>query len=117
MDRPFEKREYRRLDINIAVSYDLDKGRKWTETETKNLSAGGICLLTKEALQAGTHLTLKFRLPDTSESLEVRGEIMWNQKYVINDEEYYDNGIKFIAMSERERGLIGKYIDGIAVNG
>jgi c-di-GMP-binding flagellar brake protein YcgR len=117
MDNPENKREYRRLDVSIDVRYDISTHQVWVESESKNISAGGICLLTREAIKPGTYIKLKFKMPDTEQYVQVTGEIMWNQKYIINNEEYYDNGIKFVAINDSDRELIGKYIEGATFNG
>jgi c-di-GMP-binding flagellar brake protein YcgR len=116
MDNSENKREYRRLDVSINVEYDISTHQVWVESESKNISAGGICLLTRQSIKPGTYIKLKFKMPDTAQYVQVTGEIMWNQKYIINNEEYYDNGIKFVAINDRDRELIGKYIEGATFN-
>ena len=60
-----ERRRYVRIDLCIEVNYKLaSQSRQVSKSNTKNVSAGGMCFLAGDKFNIGTVLDLTFRLPD-----------------------------------------------------
>ena len=91
-----EKRKHKRLYITVDVEFDISTHQEWVASSAKNFSTEGMCLLTKEYIPVGSLLLIKFRVPDCDTLIDVTGEVVWNGDYSISNEQYYENGIKFI---------------------
>lgn len=108
-----EKRRFVRLDINVNIKWSKDL----TETEktggSKNISGGGICLMTEEkGLEVGDRLKLEFELPN-EKVIKAKGKVAWIEKFEIMNKDYgkkYDVGIEFSDIAEKDREEIKKFI-------
>lgn len=88
----FDKRRYVResvvCPVTIRFQYELNKHRAFS----KDLSAGGICLIGTNAVEAEQIATLSIcRLDDLS--MEVRARCVWTKSF---GEEYTMSGWKFL---------------------
>jgi hypothetical protein len=108
-----EKRKNERLYITLDVEFDISTHQHWVTSSSKNISINGICLLTKEHLPVGTLLFIKFYIPDIDTLIDVTGEVIWHGEHSLSDEQYYENGIKFIEIKSSYKELISKFIEGI----
>ena len=107
-----ENRKFKRKKITINVDCDISKDQKWLDTSTSDISAGGMCLVTRKALAVGFQLTMKFLIPDTDRAIIVDGKVIWHEKFLKkNNAENYYNGIQFININRVDRDFIEKYIE------
>ena len=104
-----ERRKNKRINLVIDVKYHMSTYQNWLTVKTRNLSAGGICLLTKYFIPVGSVLDFIFVLPETSKPIKVSGKIIWNEIYI--DENYYINGVKFLSLKKSDKESIGKFVD------
>jgi len=88
-----ERRRYVRVDLCTQVEYEiLPMQMSPSQGETKNISAGGLCLLADKKMSPDTILHLKFYLPDKDKTyVETLGRVVWQKKV----EEGYLTGIEF----------------------
>ena len=87
-----ERRRYVRIDLCTQVEYEILPMQSPLKAETKNISAGGLCLLVDEEIQPGAVLHLKFYLPDKEKTcVESLGRVVWQKK----DDRGYLTGIEF----------------------
>ena len=101
---PKEKRSSLRLDLALAVEYTLDGRLK--KAVSRNISLGGIRLLTDESLAVGTRLDLRLKNARRDKACLVKAEVVW-VKSSDEKEGYFDAGLKFIEMNINElSGLI-----------
>ena len=112
-----EKRQFRRKPISIDVSCDIRPESKGLETWTKDMSAGGICLVSREALDVDRIIDFTFTIPDTGKQIEVSGKVMWIEKSTVALDNFFYSGIQFMKIDERDRDLISKYVDGATFTG
>jgi len=111
-----EKREFVRLDMNVKVDWKRI-GETFGPTaeftnETKNISAGGICLVVNEKLGAGEELQIGMELP-SGKIIDVKGRVVWISEYEIfgrEHEKIYDVGIEFMNISKKEREEINEFV-------
>jgi len=111
-----EKREQARLDMNLRVDW-----RKATETSniilkhpdvTKNISAGGLCLIMDEKIKIGDGLQMRMELP-SKKTIDVRGRAMWISEYEINrmeDKKMYYTGIEFTGIQDEYKEELNKLV-------
>jgi len=111
-----ERREFVRLDMNVKVDwrqiFEAPEIRIETTDKTKNISAGGICLVVNEKLKKGDKLNIDMELP-SRKIINARGKIVWINEYEIMGRELqrvYDMGIEFTEIRNEERDEINKFV-------
>ncbi len=74
-----DRRIFARLPVRLPLRF-IDVGEnKEGEAETQDISAKGIGLVTNEELSPRTPLEMWLQLPDRSEPLYTRGEVVWSR--------------------------------------
>ena len=74
-----DKRIFERLSVNLPVRF-LDVGsNKEGIGQTQDISAKGIGFYTDEQLLPMTPLEMWLEMPDKSEALYTRGEVIWSR--------------------------------------
>ncbi len=74
-----DRRIFARLPVSLPLRF-IDVGEnKEGEAETQDISAKGIGLVTNEELSPRTPLEMWLQLPDRSEPLYTRGEVVWSR--------------------------------------
>jgi c-di-GMP-binding flagellar brake protein YcgR len=108
-----ERRQYPRLNSNVDIAYSF-QGRKDAKEKSvsKNISAGGICLILYERVEVGMSLLLEIRLPGVGEPIYAEGEIKWIKEFFISVDNTtrYDAGIEFVNIKENARHIIERYV-------
>ncbi len=70
-----EKRKSPRLPLDVQVNFQ-EKGF----AKSKDISSGGICLITEEALEEKKIYKLAFSFPGETDQLECFGKVMWTRQ-------------------------------------
>ena len=108
-----ERRKFARLNINVQVNYNIitEQSAKNT-TETKNIAAGGICLLVYSPIKEGNIVSLDIFLPDNSSVIHAKGKVVWVKIFTIANEKNvrYDAGIEFTEIVDGDRKKIDEYV-------
>lgn len=107
-----EKRRYPRLNINVNVEYSVLETSESVAGNTKNISAGGICLIVYEDIKPGTILKLQIYLPDNHNPIQATGKVVWRSKVeVVADKRVrFDTGIEFLDIKDSDRNIIAQHI-------
>ena len=106
-----ERRKYKRKLIKLDVEYDMSSDQRWLESQSRDIGAGGICLITKDAIEIGKSFDMKFYLPDQEKPVKVIGKVMWNEKIDNEGSAAFYNGIQFIRINKTDKELIMKFVD------
>ncbi len=96
-----EKRRIPRLPLDVEVNYS---GR--AIARSKDISEGGICLISEEELIPEDYITLIFHLPPTDEQIKAYGKVMWSNKV---SEHLFETGINFWDIDEMDLEKIKTY--------
>jgi c-di-GMP-binding flagellar brake protein YcgR len=109
-----ERRNYPRLDISVGVSWKKvgASGQAIESDLTKNIAAGGICLIMLEKVVIGDVLFLELSLP-TKETIVCRGRVVWARELGIlgkEAEKKFDVGVEFVDISPDDRETIKKFV-------
>ena len=108
-----EKRQFVRLDITVNVKWSKDLTPLEKSDKSRNISGGGICLMTEEkGLAVGDRLNMEFELP-TKKIIEAKGKVVWVEKFEIMNREYgqkCDAGIEFMDIADKDREDIKKFV-------
>jgi c-di-GMP-binding flagellar brake protein YcgR len=107
-----EKRQFKRRQILIDVSCDIQAGAKGIGSSTKDISAGGICLVSKELFEVDNIMEFRFVIPDTEKAIQITGKVMWIEKSSVHTDRFYYSGIEFMDIDDIDRDLIAKFVDG-----
>src|SRR5262245_9155382 len=78
IEDPAERRRDIRIKKNFILSY-FDKTKpekKFGATQLKNISMGGMCILTSEAYQPGTVLTIQLKTPYLTGTTQLEGNVL-----------------------------------------
>src|SRR5271157_987718 len=94
---------YHRTALNVPVRMTNSAGHVFT-AEARNFSVGGLGLQNVQPpAQAADELTVSFKLPGTSQLLEVHGVVVWSQPNGMS-------GLKFIGISDATAELFQEWI-------
>ncbi len=96
----------RRQHDRIDVSWDVDCETEDTflYASIKNVSELGIFVLTREPLDIGTRVMLRFSPPGTDEPFDLQGTVQWvNPVRVLSDNRNPGMGILFVDITTEDR--------------
>jgi c-di-GMP-binding flagellar brake protein YcgR len=97
-------RKYTRADLKVHVRYAIIN-----EADSKNISEGGICIVTVSSLEKGKDMTIVFSLPDSKdEKITTFGKVRWSKEVAAN---LCESGIEFWDVDEDVKKKIREYIN------
>ena len=109
-----ERRRFVRLNAQVDIAYSkVDTQNKENLSLTKNISAGGICLICYEPVRVKDMLDLKIILPVSQEPIKVLGRVVWVKEFIVGGPERgkrYDAGIEFVEINDGDRKQIEQFI-------
>ncbi len=83
-----EKRKFFRADLSVPVNYEINNKAK-----LKNVSEGGVCIITEKPLSYGYDLTIMFSLPETIPlNIKSFAKVVWSK---LSGNNTYESGIQF----------------------
>ena len=110
-----EKRKAKRIieenKVTITPIYkdELPSGEKIIYPLTKDISSGGVKILTNTFLPINTFLRIELSLKNAPRLIIAIGEVRWAKKRYA--EELFETGIEFIDMSPGSNNILKKHID------
>ena len=109
-----ERRKFPRLSLSVDVEYSVigrDLGFQ-TETSTKNISVGGICIIAYEKVEIGDILSLVIKLPEGERPIHAEGRVVWKSDFVLSEDKMsrWDVGIEFTDIKDDDRQKLSGYI-------
>ncbi|HNX81890.1 MAG TPA: PilZ domain-containing protein [Candidatus Omnitrophota bacterium] len=110
-----ERRKFPRLLHNVDVEYTVLSDRQESPSEgfSRNVSEGGICILTLDKFDIGAHINIVFSLPDADAPIKTIGKVVWVEEFSVGDtssSKAYDAGIHFIDMSDADKERIHHHV-------
>ena len=107
----FSGREEARIPRTLSVSYK-DK-QSFLKAFTDNISNGGLFIKTTNPLAEGEMFFLRLQLPDFSEPMKIKCEVVWANKQEEGKDRPPGMGIKFLEADEKDKLTLKKYIKSI----
>ena len=112
-----EKRRFPRLNVAVDVRWEkLPPRKRWglpTGSHlTKNISAGGICLIVYEEVKVGEQLSMDIELPD-KKVIHAVGRVVWTSPFQVSGDEERKRcevGIEFAEITREDREEIQRFI-------
>ncbi|MCM8791950.1 MAG: PilZ domain-containing protein [Candidatus Omnitrophica bacterium] len=105
-----ERRKYPRLDARFFISYKpLEEDKLIDVTQAKNISLGGVLLNTNREFAPGTKLSLKIRLPSSTQPVSFIGKVIECRSIVRNM--IYETRVELIAQNKKDEELFKETLD------
>lgn len=108
-----EKRKFIRFDIPLKVNYILLSEPKIEKTGmTKDVSAGGMKLLTEEKLETGKRIEFKIFIPEALNPAHLNGIVLWSKTVpaAAGKRLSYSAGIEFGSIEEDNKNTFLKFL-------
>lgn len=106
MRRGNNRRKYPRVDVEIQTTVaDTEESLNY-RTQTRDVSAGGLCAVLETFLEAPTPVSIVLELPDGQPPLETVGRVAWcvrEKKLIGRKHPTFDTGISFTDLSTEQR--------------
>lgn len=103
------KRQHNRIPIEADVDFVSESN--FYNGFAENISEGGLFIATYERKKIGDKVALKFRLPDSTETIECDGEVRWIREHNESNPEVPPGlGIRFLDMSAEQQARVEDFI-------
>ncbi|MCB0308454.1 MAG: PilZ domain-containing protein [Bdellovibrionales bacterium] len=105
MKKPYDKpRKFERFKAKVDVISKIESEPK--TFQTRDISEGGLCLLTETPPFVGEILTLVIYL-DSDSKIDTKAEVVWRHQGV-------GCGLRFFKLTARERESLHKYLQKVS---
>ena len=108
-----EQRRFVRVTSRLNATFKVVKTGKVKRALTKDISAGGICCVTEELLEAGIAVEVELRLPDRAAPILLLGEVAWSRPIGSQHKSYQnptgEAGVQFTKIDPKDQALIIQY--------
>jgi type IV pilus assembly protein PilZ len=105
-----EGREGHRVPIQLLVDYKSEG--HYLFDFCRDLGTGGVFIETKSPLGTGSTIELTFTIPDSKETLNAKGRVIWVQKQVENRNDLTPGmGVQFEKFSDSQKKQLDKFVE------
>jgi type IV pilus assembly protein PilZ len=102
-------RIHHRVPVQLLVDYRANG--HYLFDFCRDLGAGGVFIETRNPLSHGSVVELTFTLPDSKETLEAKGRVIWVQTEVPDKNLTPGMGVQFESFTAEQRTLLQKFVD------
>ena len=103
-----DDRTSQRVPIQLLVDYHANGN--YLFDFCRDLGTGGVFIETKTPLATGANVNLTFTLPDSKETLEARGRVIWVQSEVPGRNATPGMGVQFESFDNHQRKLLEEFL-------
>jgi hypothetical protein len=114
MESNDERRKFPRFNLLVDVAVTK---RASSEAEkilpSKNISQGGVCIISFDQPAMGEFMDLKIRLPGVKDEIKSMGKVVWIKEISIGAHQKtkrFEVGLEFIGLSDPTFEMINKYL-------
>lgn len=102
-------------DSRLSVASNLHESWDATIPLAANISGGGLRIITHQGFEEGEYALLEIFVPSPQRVVDVVGRVVFaNRNYTAGgDHEYFNTGVQFVYIDERDRDAIVTYISSI----
>jgi type IV pilus assembly protein PilZ len=104
-----DNRKNHRVPIQVLVDYKADGS--YLFDFCKDLGAGGVFIETSTPLSQGSTVELTFTIPDSKETLQAEGEVIWVQQADSSQDFKPGMGVQFKAFSSEQRQSLNRFVE------
>ncbi len=101
-----DRRKYPRVNVTIFMKLKNESDINMQESESIDISEGGICIKSKTKYSQGNIVILQLFLGD--KLVDIEGKVKWMKQY---KEGNYDLGIEYINVGNKDLEEIKKYME------
>jgi uncharacterized protein (TIGR02266 family) len=106
---PIKEREDKRVCIGLQVEYQ--KGGKTISAFTKDISATGMFIITRETLQVDSNVEISFTLPESRTPLKIAGKVIRELKDAEDGHYVGGMGVLFKKMDDDTQKAILSFVE------
>lgn len=104
-----DKRQHSRIPLEVDVDFSSESN--FYNGFAENISEGGLFVATYELKHVGDKVALKFRLPDSAETIECDGEVRWIREQNADTPDVSPGlGIRFLNMSPAQQHRVEQFV-------
>lgn len=105
-----EGRLDQRVPIQLLVDYKADGS--YLFDFCRDLGTGGVFIQTSKPLPTGSDIDLTFTIPDSKETLNTKGTVIWAQQPVAGRKDLVPGmGVQFSGFSGEQRRLLEGFVE------
>ena len=97
-----------RIPIQLLVDYRCDG--HYLFDFCRDLGTGGVFIETNDPLAQGSSVDLTFTLPDSKETLQAKGKVIWVQSAVPNKRLTPGMGVQFDGFDAKQREILEEFV-------
>ncbi|MBC5823600.1 MAG: PilZ domain-containing protein [Candidatus Eremiobacteraeota bacterium] len=113
MSDDLQRRQYVRVVVSFPVEFALENEPSSHWGSMLDLGAGGMRLVSSHDLPARSIIKLKFGLPGTERTMELRGVIVLS--FFTRTEQKFHHGIAFTSIDPHDRLAISEFVENRAL--
>ncbi len=106
-----ERRQYQRIKKHFILTYFnlADPDAKYSASQLKNISLGGMCLVTSQTFEPSVKLGIELKTPFLSELTHLEGTILESHEKI--KDVIYETRMEFDPLSSPAEFVLKKLID------
>ncbi len=105
-----ENRKSHRIPIQLLVDYRSEG--HYLFDFCRDLGTGGVFIQTKDPLPHGSSVELTFTIPDSKETLDARGQVIWVQDHISSNKELIPGmGVQFSDFDSKQRKILEDFVE------
>ena len=109
-----EKRKFIRFEVSLKANYSIQKEPKVEKTGiVKDVSAGGVQLLTEQKVDVGNKIELKIFIPEALNPVHLSGIVLWSKESNPERGLSYQAGIEFGKIEEDNKNTFLRFLCGL----
>ena len=103
-----DNRVNQRIPVQLLVDYQCDGN--FLFDFCRDLGTGGVFIETKKPLSSGSQVDLTFTLPDSKETVEAKGKVIWAQSFIPGKDLTPGMGVQFESFDSKQREMLDKFL-------
>jgi len=105
-----ERRQYKRIKKHFLLTYYelAAPSEKHDASQLKNISRGGMCLITAKPFPSATILGIELKTPFTAERVHLEGTVLGSHERI--KDVIYETRMKFNPLTPQAEFVLGKLI-------
>jgi hypothetical protein len=106
-----ERRRYKRIKKHFILTYHnpKDPTQKFAASQLKNISMGGMCLITAREFEPMTRLMLDLKTPFLTELIHLEGVVLESREKIKNI--IYETRLEFSELPDEAKFVLSKLIE------
>lgn len=109
MARKKDDRKNQRIPVPLLVDYKSPNGNYLFDF-CKDLGTGGVFIETDKPMEVESEVSLTFTIPDSKETLEAKGKVLWVQSKDSGQDISPGMGIQFKEFTQEQRRIMEDFI-------